>query len=353
MRTYLTIVCLAGAVMLSGCTINFNLGGGKNTGPDGGVYKSLTKGSAWQQKSLIPTSTGKPNSISNLNANTLVMDPTDSNTLYFAAADNGLFTSYDGAENWWPVSALKNYNITSVSVDPKARCTVYAASTNRLLKTTDCGRSWLQTYYDNELDVAVSSIAIDQTDSQLIYIGTSRGDIIFSSDGGKTWRALTRLDHPVKEVLISPVDSRLVFAATAQDGLFRSDDRGQTWHSLEEALEDFDDSNQFRDLYISRVRPGLIIMATNYGLLKSINNGDDWSALALITPEKEATINSVVISETDPNEIYYVTNTTFYGTADGGENWATKKLPSARSGRTLVGDPNQPGILYLAVRHLN
>ncbi len=353
MRKYFVYFAMMGAVALSGCTIDFNLGSSASKGPDGGVYKSATKGSVWQQKSLIPTTSGKPSNISALNANALVMDPTDSNTLYFAAADNGLFYTYDGGENWWPVNALKGYNITTLAVDPKARCTIYAASANRLLKTSDCGRSWLQTYYDNELDVAVTSIAIDQYDSQLMYIGTSRGDIIFSADAGKTWRALNRFDHQIKKIMISPADSRLMFVATVQNGLFRSDDRGQTWHDLKETLKKFDDSDRFRDLYLSRVRPGLMILATNYGLLKSVNNGDDWTALILITPEKEATINSVVVSETNPEEIYYVTNTTFYGSADGGNNWATKKLPSNRAGRTLIADPNQAGVLYLAVRQLN
>jgi photosystem II stability/assembly factor-like uncharacterized protein len=220
------------------------------------------------------------------------------------------------------------------------------------MKSSDCSRTWQQTYYDNALDVWVSSIAIDHYDSHNVFIGTSRGEVIGSSDYGKSWRTLGRLNDKVRKVVVNPADSRIMYAATERKSLFRSTDKGETWVSLEDALKEFPDSGRFRDLYVSKVQPGLVILATNYGLIKSINSGDDWTALKLITPEKDATINAVVISEKNPREIYYVTNTTFYGTNDGGDNWTTKKLPSARAGWNLVADPNDAAIMYLSVKQI-
>lgn len=342
---------LPAVIILSGCTINF--GSSAPSGPDGGLFKSTSKGAAWAQKSLIATVTGKPGSFGGLNTNTMVMDPSDPKTLYYTGNENGLFYTYDAAESWQQAPALRDTNLTSLAVDPIAHCTLYGATQNRLLKSLDCGRSWSQSYFDNDLSVTVSAIAVDHYDSAVVYIGTSRGEVIQSLDGGKSWQVLNRFDDPVKKVLVSPADSRLLFAATQHKGLYRSSNRGVMWESLADAMAEFPESTQFRDLYLSSAKPGLMVLATNYGILKSVNNGDDWVGLKLLTPEKEAVINSVVISELNTEEIYYVTNTTFYGTADGGQNWATKKLPSNRAGKILLADPQNAGVLYLAVRANN
>lgn len=352
-KKFLICAAVASALALSGCSINFGFGNSSSKGPDGGVYKSLTKGATWQQKTLIATVAGRAGSFASLNGTAVAMDPSDPRALYFAAAENGMFYSLDGAESWQQVPSLRDTLISGIVVDPHAKCTLYASSLNRLLKSTDCARTWDQVYYDNDVTVSVSSMAVDHYDSNTVYIGTSRGEVIQSLDAGKSWQVLTRMDDAVRKILISPSDSRTIFAATGKLGLYRSNDKGASWLSLADKLQKFQDTDRFRDLYVSRLQPGFIMYATNYGLLKSINNGDDWTALKLLTPEKEATINSVVVSEHDVKNIYYVTNTTFYSTIDGGENWTTKKLPSSRPGRILLSDPNDPSILYLMVRSLS
>jgi len=337
------------SLILSGCTINF---GSSSAGPDGGVYKTTTRGQNWQQKALIPTSSGKPIVINGLDATLMVMDPSDPKALYYGTVDNGLYYSYDAGDSWFPVKSLGPITVTAFAVDPASKCTLYAAIDNRVMKSTDCSRTWQQVYFDNELEVKIFSIAIDHYDSRLVYIGTSRGEIIGSSDYGQSWQTLKRFDSDVTKIAIAPEDSRIMFVATKGKGLFRSDDRGRTWTSLDAALKDFPDSSRFRDLSFSKVNPGFMILATNYGLLKSINHGDDWTAIKLITPEKEATINAVVVSAADEKSIFYITDTTFYGTTDGGINWTTKKLPSSRAGVALVDDANTTGTMYLGVRRL-
>lgn len=350
---YLAVIGLVlGVSILSGCTLNLGFGGGPK-GPDGGVYKTTLKGETWQSKSLIPTTAGRPGTINNFDASVLVMDPSDNKALYYGTFENGLMYSYDGGDEWFPVVGLGRVTIKSVAIDPIDKCTIYVAIDNKVMKSEDCSRTWTQTYFDNELDLIVSSVVVDHYDSRNIYIGTSRGEIIASSDYGKSWRTLNRFDDEVIKVVVAPADSRVIFVATERKGLFRSMDRGGSWLSLESALESFPDANRFRDLYVSKVQPGFVLLANNYGLLKTINYGDDWTALQLITPEKEATINAAIVSEQDTKEIFYITNTTFYGTSDGGENWTTKKLPSTRSGWSLVADPKDINTMYLGVRHIN
>lgn len=348
----LTFVFLGVAIILSGCSIR--IGGGAGETPanalDGGIHKSLTSGGTWQTKSLIPTTSGKAASIGGFGNTTVAMDPSDTKALYFAAAEGGVAVTYDGAETWREIPAMRSMIVNNFVVDPKSKCVLYASTVNRLLKSDDCGRTWTQTYYDNDVAVAVTALVIDHYDSKILYIGTERGEIIQSTDAGKSWQTLNRFENDIRKILLGPTDSRLIFVATESKGLFRSQDKGATWTSLEPQLKDFPDHRRFRDLFVSPSQPGYVLLATKYGLIKSVNNGDDWTALELITPESEATINSVITNPTNTEEIYYVTNTTFYSSIDGGQNWTTKKLPSSRPGHLIVSDPSEPKTLYLTFK---
>lgn len=345
-RIKYNLVLLTGMVLLSGCSIGVS-NSNTNSGADGGMWKSGSQGETWSQKVLVPTASGKPKAIAGLNFNSLVMDPNDHYALYAGTQDNGLYYSYDAGENWQEAISIGKIDIKSIAIDPKAKCTIYVASKNKVFKSIDCSRTWSQIYFDTDLTVTVNSIVIDHYDSSTIYIGTSRGDIIKSSDRGGSWRATGRFDGRIQKIVIAPGDSRIIFAGTDKEGLNRSNDGGNTWEDLSKTLKEFKDSSSFKDLAISESKPGFIILASKYGLVKSSDYGDTWAKIELLTPEKDAIINAMAISPKNENEIYYVTNTTFYRSLDGGQNWATKKLPTSRAGGEIIVDPQDAKIIYL------
>lgn len=347
-KIFFPILLLALSLTLSGC-ISVNTGE-KNNSDTGGVFVSSNKGELWAQKVLIPTNTGKPKTLAGVDVNALVFDPSDSKAIYLASSNNGLFYTYDGGDNWQIAESLGKIDVLSVAVDPSSKCIIYAASGNKVFKSTDCSRSWEQVYYDNDKSVSVNTIAIDHYNSANVYIGLSRGDILASSDRGDSWRTLHRLDNDIKEIVISPADSRIMYAGTARKGVFRTMDSGTTWEDLSEKLKEFKNSNNFRDLEVNSSIPGLIILANDYGLLKSSDNGDTWVKIELITPEKEAIINTVALNPNNADEIYYSTNTTFYRSLDGGVNWTTKALPTIRGGSSLLVSPESGNIIYLGFK---
>ncbi|MBI4812398.1 hypothetical protein HY798_03100 [Candidatus Falkowbacteria bacterium] len=336
------------SVTLSACSISFK--GTAGGGNDNGVYRSETRGDKWLQKVLIPTVTGKPRSIGGINVASLVLDPSDDKALYLGSEDNGLFFTYDRGENWQAVGGLGKNTIAAVAVDPASKCVIYAASANKVYKSTDCSRTWTQAYYDNDVNVVINAIAIDSFNSANVCIGTSRGEVIKSSDRGASWQTVGRFDDSVEKIVISPHDSKIIFAATKRKRIFRSIDGAINWIDLSENLKEFKDSMRFRDLVASPSDKGLIILATHYGLLKSTSSGEIWSKIELITPEKEATINALAIGPQTANEIYYITNTTFYRSLDGGRNWTTKKLPTTKAGSKLLIDPEDASVIYMGVR---
>ncbi|MDD5291001.1 MAG: YCF48-related protein [Patescibacteria group bacterium] len=346
----LLIIMMVLAIMVSGCSISFK--NGEGGGNDGGIYVTANQGNNWVQKVLIPTTSGQPGSFGNLNASSLAMDPSDPGAIYFGSVDNGLLYTYNGAGGWFLANGLGKVTINAIAVDPVSKCIIYAGIENKVYKSTDCNRTWAQVYYDNDVNTIVNTIAIDHYNSVNVFIGTSRGEAIKSSDRGGSWKTIGRFENSVQKIVVSPADSRLIFAATAKKGIFRSTDGGANWVSLEEKLKDFKNALSFKDLAVASADKGLIFLATNYGLLKSADNGDNWAKIELITPEKEATINSIAVGPKNSKEVYYVTNTTFYRSLDGGANWTTKKLPTTRAGWKLLINPENPNIIYLGARKI-
>jgi len=343
----LLILMSALAIVVSGCSVSFKSGEG---GIDGGLYASNSRGDTWVQRSLIPTVNGQPQNFANFNAAALAADPSDPNAFYYGSVDNGLLYTYTGAREWFSAGTFPKATINAIAVDPSAKCIVYAASQNKLYKTIDCSRTWAQVYYDDDLKTLVNSVAIDPYNPANVYIGTSRGEVIKSSDKGTSWKTSGRLENNVKKVIINPADSRIILAATLKKGVSRSIDGGANWVSQEEKLKDFSDGFNFKDIIFAPADKNLVFLATKYGLLKSTDNGDNWTKMELITPEEKATINALAVNPKNSKEIYYVTNTTFYRSLDGGSNWTTKKLPTTRAGWSLVVNRENPNILYLGVR---
>jgi photosystem II stability/assembly factor-like uncharacterized protein len=302
------------------------------------------------KKNIVPSASGRPVSIISLDNYSLSIDPEDSKALYYGSVENGLFYTYDGAETWQLAKSLGKITIRAVAVDPDNKCLLYASSGNKLWKSNDCSRSWKQVYYDNDLSLVINTVNIDFKKNEVIYLGTSRGDIIKSSDYGENWQALYRFPGAVVKVAISPHDNKVIFAATSRQGIFRTVNAGVDWVELKEQLKEFDSARYFKDMALPATTKELIYMVSNYGMLKSTDNGDSWKMIELLTPNEEATINSLAINPKNDQELYYVTNTTFYRSLDGGKSWNTKKLPTARAGWRLIIDQAAPSTIYLTAK---
>jgi len=367
---YLKIVIIFAAVALfsSACTISIGSNGvGTDTNNDGGVWLSADKGKTWKQFSSVPTVSGKPKSLGGVDVNVLTADPQDSAAVYFGTVGKGLYYTYNVNNGWTELKNLGQGTINDVKVDPKVKCNIYAAITNRLYRSNDCGRSWQQVYYDNNPGVGVTAIAIDHYNNDNIYIGTSRGDIIKSIDQGISWRTIQRLNESIARLIISPQDSRLVFVATVKNNVYSFHSNTATnadnsadidknfavedWTDLGTVLKDFNLGSNFRDIVVC-ANDGSLFLASEKAIVRSPDKGVTWENIKLITPEKDAIINAVAVNPQNSQEIYYVTNTTFFSSADGGVTWITKKLSTSRAGWDLLIDRSNPSIIYLGTKKL-
>ena len=367
-KSFKLILALAAVVLATSACSFSTTSSSSSQIVDSSVFASGDRGNTWKALTAVPNTTGRAGSIADLNVNLMTMDPQDNKAVYLASYDNGLYYTYNITEGWNFVSSLPKTTINDIKVDPKSKCILYAAASNRVYRSTDCSRTWTQIYFDSNTGVAVNVVAIDQYNTGNIYIGTSRGEIIKSIDSGNSWRTIQRLDEGIARLIISPLDSRLIFVATAKNKIYSFNSNTDTnaadsanldanfqvenWTDMNDVLKDYNLGTSFKDIVVN-AKDGIIFLATEKVILRSVDNGITWENLNLIQPEKDAVINAIAVNPADSNEIYYVTNTAFLRSSDGGATWTTKNLPTKRSGRELLIDFKNPDVIYLGTKKLD
>jgi photosystem II stability/assembly factor-like uncharacterized protein len=131
--------------------------------------------------------------------------PARNGLIYMGADEGGVYRTEDHGRHWRMINnGLANYGVYSLAVDRKSPETVYAATTGGLCKSTDSGDHWqlLPKTGRNDLRItgerglSVRSIAVDPTNSNIVYAGSPKGTIYKSADGGQTWKPVYELMPP-------------------------------------------------------------------------------------------------------------------------------------------------------------
>ncbi|HAZ28958.1 MAG TPA: hypothetical protein DCY48_04270 [Candidatus Magasanikbacteria bacterium] len=325
----------------------------QTTGP-AGMFLSLDKGESWQQIAALPTISGVE-SIGNVSVFRLVEDPQDTKTVYLLSKQSGMFYTYDDGKTWQRPSdaRLREGLLYSIAIHPKDKCTMYTTNGTEILKTNDCGRSWEDMYLETRSDARMSAIAFEPFHPYDIIVGESNGDILRSTDAGRSWTVTERLKIPVVDIQADEFESGLFYLITKNQGLYRSVDRGYSWDSLQAPLAEFAGALDYRRFLRHPEKPDVLFWISTYGILFSNDRGDSWSAMDLITPPGSVNIYAFDINGHNDNEMYYTatlkdnTRSTFYKTIDGGRTWTTKKLPSGQIPAVLRVHPENESWLYL------
>ncbi|MDQ3194771.1 MAG: hypothetical protein M3P82_07225, partial [Bacteroidota bacterium] len=200
---------------------------------------------------------------------------------------------------------------------------------------------------------AVSSIAIDSADPNVMYIGTgenygykfsekgvdvrvTRGmygiGILKTTDGGNTWSKSLDWTYDNKtgvwNVLINPKNSNVLYAATSE-GIYKSVNAGNNWTQLV-------NYKMVMDLELNPVDTSLLyasignltnnVPLTDKGIFKTTNGGNSWSKLSGGLPSNwsgKATLelykkNPNLVYASIPNDSSYVG---YFKSTNGGLNW--------------------------------
>lgn len=327
-----------------GCSLKF-----KQSAPDGGIFKSTDKGENWSQKVTIPTATGQPGSIGNLDVVSMAIDPSDHEAIYVGSNDKGMYATYNGGASWWQPQDINRGRVNTIIINPKDKCTLYLGIQNQIFKSIDCSRSWASSYVDVRQDAYINSLAIDYLNPAIIYAGISSGDFVRSADSGRTWTVIKRFNSKIRKVLIDPYSNQVIYVALDGAGIWRTGDAGQNWIDVNTNLKQFSGSMNFKNLVFRYAKRDSLILSSSFGLIKTDDGGVTWQKIDLLTPPGKADIVALAVNPKNSDELIYIAGNILYKSTNGGVNWNTKKLPTNRLSTNLLFDPVDPNILYLGV----
>lgn len=308
---------------------------------NGGVWKSENNGTTW--KSIwdeAPSNAVGAIAISESNPEIIWVGAGDNQDRRWSYSGTGVYKSLDGGKNWDHKGLSGTHHTGRIVIDPKNSDIVFVATMGHLYtsnkerglyKTTDGGDSWKKVLYIDE-NTGIVDVVFDPSDSQILYAAAYQrirqpwkiyshgpgGGIYKSTDGGETWRKLSK-GLPAEGFIgrtgldVSPSNPNVVYALvdnhesrTDEASLkraerygdawkwrrliknaevYRSDDKGETWRKVNEIdLADFYYFNLNRGWYhgVIRVSPDNEdeIYILGVPLFRSVDGGKTYERIA-------------------------------------------------------------------------
>jgi photosystem II stability/assembly factor-like uncharacterized protein len=221
-------------------------------------------------------------------------------------------------------------------------------------KTVDGGITWRPISDGYFQTGSVGSIAVDQSDPNVIYVGMgeaclranlSHGDGMYkSSDAGKSWRHIGLDDtSQIGKVLIDPRDANTVYVAAvghpygpnAERGVFRTRDGGKTWQKIlfvndktgaaDLAMDPLDPNTLYATTWqVLRTPWGIDETGPGSGIYKTTDGGGHWTHLTEGLPKTDMGKIGVTVSGVDSSRVWATVGGDdggVYRSDDAGKTW--------------------------------
>ena len=233
---------------------------------DGGVWKSIDYGNSWQPIfDREPTSSIGAIAVSVSDPNVIYVGTGESNIRPDQATGMGMYKSTNAGKTWTFTGLRRTEDVAMIAVDPHnpnrvfaaALGHVYAPSRERgIFRSLDGGMTWKKVLYVNAY-TSGDDIEMDPRNPDILYatlwqqqqapwengnFGGTDGGIFKSTDGGNTWKKLTKGLPAVQQALlrIAPSDPNVLYASVSSGpgapdgkvGIYRSNDAGASWFKV-------------------------------------------------------------------------------------------------------------------------
>jgi photosystem II stability/assembly factor-like uncharacterized protein len=328
---------------------------------NGGVWKTDDAGRTW-----TPIFDEQPSQA----VGAIAVAASDPNIVYVSSGEglarpdlavgDGIYKSTDAGKTWTHLAGLRDsQGIPALAIDPRDPNRVFAAALGHpygpneergIYLSTDGGQNWQQVLSKGE-NVGGSDVEIDASNPDVVYAGMwelrlgpwedanqyqgTGGGLFKSTDGGKTWKALTNgLPKGVIQVnlTIAPSQTSRLFAAVAgargenvlgnEVGIYRSDDAGENWQRI---TTDPRPAGRIGggDLPMPKVDPKNpdVVYCTSTVTMKSVDGGKTWSSYHGAPGGDD--YQNMWINPNDSNMILLVSDQGAQVSLNGGKTWST------------------------------
>ncbi len=248
----------------------------------------------------------------------------------------------DAGFNVWTSIGPPGGSVQALAIDPDHPETLYAATNIGIFKSTDGAASWTEA--NNGLSVArTESLEIDPTNPTTLYAGNDHG-LFKSTDAAASWTRISEgfFEADVRALAIAPSNSEILYASTyggtvGSGAVYKSDDAGATWTVV------LDGQVSTSTLAVAPSDPDIVFVAIYEGLLKTVDGGQQWTAVDSGLPSTD--IRALAIHPSDASKVWAgLMPDGIYKSTDGGITWQNDNSSSRVF--SFLFDPSDPEVLY-------
>jgi hypothetical protein len=218
--------------------------------------------------------------------------------------------------------------VNAIAFHPTDPNKIYiGAPSGGMWMSADNGLSWVS-YTDSLPTLGVSSIIIDYSNPQIIYIGTGDRDagdayglgVMRSTDGGITWELWNNGmgEKTVGRMVQLPSNPLTLLAATS-GGIYKSTDGGANWTLTK--------SGNFKDIVFKPNNPNILYATSGANFFKSTNGGDSFTQVTAGLSGGQRAV--VAVTPANPEYVYLLVSDNssgfkgLYRSADAGSTFVT------------------------------
>jgi photosystem II stability/assembly factor-like uncharacterized protein len=214
----------------------------------------------------------------------------------------------------------------------------------------------------------VTALAVDPSNSNVVYLGAAEGGVWKTTDGGTVWRALTDTQASLStgSIAIAPSNDQIIYVGTGEEdfsgdsyfglGVLKSTNAGGTWTML---------SGPFAAgrMYIGSIavhptNPDIVLAGTSSGVYLTTDGGTAWTLVlsgadatgVMFNPSNGNTAYAALgsVGGNSKNGVYVSTNAGSTWTLDNGTG--SGALPTTHMGRIAIAlTPSSPSTLYAGI----
>ncbi len=219
---------------------------------------------------------------------------------------------------------------------------------------------------------AMTQIAIDPQNENIVYVGTDLAGIFKSTDGGQSfvYKTIGLSNLVVQQIVIDRVSPNILYVGT-EGGIYKSTDYGETWVLKRNGFPPISsghlsapvkgiciDPNDHNTIYagIGEAHGNrYIYYSSGYQLgtiYKSTDQGENWFIVntGANNIDTGAVTLEIGVCADSSNIIFATTTRGLYKSTDGGVNWFKKTSGIPHDDvRGLAVHPTNPDIIYITV----
>ncbi len=189
------------------------------------LYRSKDNGLTWEE-----FGSGQPTN----GAWQLLPDPRDVRKLWLVGeCSTRPAVSDDGGETFSEVSNFPDNVCQPIMLMDSSGQRMYIVQWGAFYRSDNGGDSWRSL---GGVSGIFRSAALDPSDPNVVYLGSTHRGVLKTTNGGQTWSQLASLPAAsINDIAINPANTQTVYAAT-DSGAFVSFDSGETWSRIQTGL---------------------------------------------------------------------------------------------------------------------